>query len=188
LDPTGKLGVKVLVLDTSALVMGLNPSALDLPTYSVPAVMEELIPQTLPHTRFGTSRDSGHLTVRQPTPSSTRIVQETSSRIGDVGVLSEADIEILALALDLKKNGLLPAIVSDDYAVQNVSETLGIGHASLATFGITRKFDWTYYCPACFRRYPIEEAGQTCRVCGTRLKRKVVRRRKATRKIGRNLE
>jgi len=178
--------VKVLVLDTSALVMGLNPSALNLPTYSVPSVMEELIPDTLPHTRFGASRDSGNLIVSKPTPASVRIVQETSSEVGDVGVLSNADVEILALALDLKKDGLSPAIVSDDYAIQNVSETLGIEHASLATFGIARKFDWIYYCPACFRRYAIEEAGQTCRVCGTPLKRKVVRKGKATRKIGRN--
>ena len=185
LDLSDKPGARVLVLDTSALVMGLNPSALNLHTYSVPAVMEELIPDTLPHTRFGASRDSGHLTVRKPTPLSIRNVHETASGVGDVGVLSEADIEVLALALDLKKSGLSPAIVSDDYAIQNVSETLGIEHASLATFGIARRFDWAYYCPACFRRYTIEEAGQTCRVCGTRLKRKVVRKGKATRKVGR---
>jgi UPF0271 protein len=185
---TDKTEMKVLVLDTSALVMGLNPSGLDLPSYSVPSVMDELIPDTLPYTRFGTSRDSGHLTVRKPTPSSMRVVQETSSRVGDVGTLSKADIEVLALALDLKRNGLSPAIVSDDYAIQNVSETLGIEHASLATFGITRKFDWVYYCPACFRKYKTEDAGQACRVCGTRLKRKVVREEKAVRKVGRNRE
>ena len=114
-----------------------------------------------------------------------KTVQGTSSRVGDAVVLSKADIEVLALALDLKENGLSPAIVSDDYAIQNVSETLGMEHASLATFGIAQKFDWIYYCPACFRRYTTEDADQTCRVCGTPLKRKVVRKGKATRKIGR---
>jgi UPF0271 protein len=113
-----------------------------------------------------------------------RTVEETSLRVGDVGVLSRADIEILALALDLKNNDQSPAIVSDDYAIQNVSESLGIEHASLATFGISQKFDWVYYCPACFRRYTAEDAGQPCRVCGTPLKRKVSRKVKATRKIG----
>jgi rRNA maturation endonuclease Nob1 len=72
-----------------------------------------------------------------------RNVHETASGIGDVGVLSKADIEVLALALDLKKKGLSPAVVSDDYAIQNVSETLGIEHASLTTFGIARRFDWS---------------------------------------------
>jgi UPF0271 protein len=181
-----KTEMKVLVLDTSAFVMGINPSALDLPSYSVTSVLDELIPDTLPHTRFDTSRDLGRLTVKKPTPSSRETVQETSSNVGDVGVLSEADIDVLALTLDLKKKGLSPAIVSDDYAIQNVSETLGIEHASLATFGISQKFDWIYYCPACFRRYTTEDAGQTCRVCGTPLKRKVVRKGKATKRVGRS--
>jgi len=180
-----KTETKVLVLDTSALIMGLNPSALNLPSYSVTSVLDELAADTLPHTRFATSRDSGQLTVKKPTSSSMKTVQETSSRVGDAVVLSKADIEVLALALDLKENGLSPAIVSDDYAIQNVSETLGMEHASLATFGIAQKFDWIYYCPACFRRYTTEDADQTCRVCGTPLKRKVVRKGKATRKIGR---
>ena len=174
------------MLDTSAFVMGINPSALGLPSYSVTSVLDELIPDTLPHTRFATSRDSSQLTVKKPASSSMKTVQEASSRVGDAVVLSRADIEVLALALDLKKDGLSPAIVSDDYAIQNVSETLSIEHASLATFGIAQKFDWIYYCPACFRRYTTEDANQTCRVCGTPLKRKVVRKDRATRKIGRS--
>ncbi len=178
--------VRVLVLDTSALVMGLDPSGLNVPTYSVPSVMDELIPDTLPHTRFSASMNAGRLVVERPTPSSMKVAQETSSKVGDANVLSKADTEVIALAVDLRNNGLFPAIVSDDYAVQNVSETLGIEHASLANFGIVRKFDWIYYCPACFRRYGIEDAGQACRICGTRLKRKVVRKENATRKVGRN--
>ena len=176
--------MKVLVLDTSAFVMGLNPSALALPAYSVPDVMAELIHDSLPYARFIAGRDSGQLTVRKPEPSSISAVREVSSRVGDAGVLSGADLEVLALALELKRGGLSPAIVSDDYAIQNVSETLGIKHASLSTFGIARKFDWIYYCPACFRKYTVENAGQQCRVCGTRLKRKVARKEKATKRVG----
>ena len=178
--------MKVLVLDTSALVMGLNPSALDLPMYSVPGVMHELMPETMAHARFRASQDSGHLIVKKPTDSSMTLVQEASSRVGDIGVLSNADVEVLALALDLRQSGLLPAIVSDDYAIQNVAETIGVEHASLATFGITKKFDWIYYCPACFTRYRVEDANKPCRVCGTRLKRKVLRKAKVTKKISPN--
>lgn len=183
---SGKATIKVLVLDTSALVMGLNPSGLDLPTYSVPSVMEELIPDTLPYTRFIASQESGRLTVKKPTSSSLNRVQEASSKVGDVGVLSRADIEVLALALDLRESGVSPTIVSDDYAIQNVSETLGVEHASLATFGITRRFDWIYYCPACFKRYSAKDAAKPCRVCGTRLKRKVVKKEHTAKKRGRN--
>jgi len=175
------------VLDTSALVMGLNPSALDAPTYSAPSVMDELIPDTLPYARFTMSRDSGHLSVKRPTGLSLGAVEEVSSKVGDVGVLSRADLEVLALALDLRQRGQSPTIVSDDYAIQNVAETLGVEHSSLATFGITKRFNWIYYCPACFRRYTAEDAGRPCRVCGTRLKRKVVRKERVARKTARVL-
>ena len=180
-----KAAVEVLVLDTSALVMGLNPSALALSAYSVPEVVAELIPDGLPHTRFNAARDSGQLIVKKPTPASINAVQKASSRVGDTGALSSADLEVLALALELKQDTLSPTIVSDDYAIQNVAETLDIKHASLATFGIARKFDWIYYCPACFRKYTVEDADRSCRICGTRLKRKVIRKRPAARKVGR---
>ena len=178
-----KTKLKVLVLDTSALVMGINPSALDLPTYSVASVMNELIPDTLPYTRFSASQDSGHLKVKEPGGASVRAVEEASSRVGDVGVLSKADLEVLALAFDLKLGGMSPTIVSDDYAIQNVSEALGMEYASLATFGIAKRFDWIYYCPACFKRYKAEDAESACRVCGTRLKRKVSKKEHIQRKI-----
>jgi len=91
----------------------------------------------------------------------------------------------MAWALMCRHALLSPAIVSDGYAVQNATETLGIEHASLATFGVARKFDWIYYCPACFRKYTVEDADRSCRICGTRLKRKVIRKRPAARKVGR---
>jgi len=179
--------LKVLVLDTSGLVMGLNPSALDSPTYSAPSVVDELIPDTLPYTRFNTSRDTGHLTVERPTRSSVKAAEEASSKVGDVGVLSRADLDVLALALDLKESGKSPTIISDDYAIQNVAETLDLEHASLATFGIKKRFDWIYYCPACFRRYTVEDAARVCRVCGTRLKRKVVKEEQVAKRPRRGL-
>jgi len=169
-------------LDTSALVMGLNPSALEHEVYSVPTVSSELIPNSFALARFTTSRDLGRLKVRSPTQGSVKEVHEVSHRVGDVGTLSRADLEVLALSLDLKESGLSPTIVSDDYAIQNVAETLGVRHASLATFGIASKFDWIYYCPACFRRYKVEDANEPCRVCGTHLKRKVARKTRAKKK------
>ena len=90
---------------------------------------------------------------------------------------------MLALAFELKESGLSPVIVSDDYAVQNVTKMLGLEHASLASVGITSKLDWIYYCPACFRRYAARDAGGSCRAGRTRLKRKVARKRKAMKKI-----
>ncbi len=180
-----KTDQRVLVLDTSALVMGIDPSTLSLPVYTVSSVGDELAPDALPSARYHMSQMTRRLIVKDPSELSLKIVREMSVQVGDSGVLSKTDADVLALSLDLKESGLTPTIVSDDYAIQNVSEMLGIEHASLATFGIAMKFDWIYYCPACFRKYTVEDAGRVCRVCGTRLKRKVMRKRPTKRKVGR---
>lgn len=170
--------MKVLVLDTSAFIMGFNPLTAKAQTYSVPAVAAELLEGTMARVRFRTSQESGSLTLRRPHGSAMQTVMEASAKLGDLYVLSQADLEVLALALDLKSEGKAPTIVSDDYSVQNVAQSMGIEYMSLAAFGISHRFDWIYYCPACFRRYPEQARLGVCEVCGTRLKRKVLRKQR----------
>lgn len=170
--------MKALVLDTSALIMGLDPLGLELETFSVPEVTEELKDQAGPSYRLAISTSSGKLRIQSPTPQSLKEVAEKAGALGDRVALSKADSAVLALASDLRKEGRDPVIVSDDYAVQNVAEGMGIPYQSLATLGIRQKFDWTFYCPACFRRYPGGDS-KVCRVCGTKLKRKPLRKQTA---------
>jgi UPF0271 protein len=167
--------VRVLVLDTSALIMGLDPLGLEFESYSVPEVTEELRDQAGPSYRLAISTSSGKLKIRVPTPQSLEQVLEKAKVLGDRVVLSKADTSVLALALDLQREGRNPVVVSDDYGVQNIAEGLSIAYQSLATIGIRQKFEWTYYCPACYRRYPEAET-ETCIVCGTKLKRKPLRK------------
>lgn len=168
--------MKTLVLDTSAFIMGFNPSRKG-EAYSVKAVEEELSDGSMPQLRFRMFREKGDLTVQPPSARAQTMVEDATSKMGEAGYLSKADREVLALALDLKSDGLETVIVSDDYAIQNVADHLEIGHSSLANFGIVHRFHWIMYCPACFRRYkPPEKA---CRVCGTALKRKVLSKTRA---------
>lgn len=39
--------------------------------------------------------------------------------------LSKADLQVLALAMELKRRGLRPLIVTDDYSIQNVTNKIG---------------------------------------------------------------
>ena len=157
--------------------MGLDPLGLDLESYSVPEVADELREQTGPSYRLAISSSSGKLRIQSPTESSLEEVSEKARILGDKVVLSKADKSILALAIDLRREGKMPVIVSDDYAVQNVAEGIGVAYQPLATLGIREKFNWTYYCPACFRRYAADV--QVCGVCGTRLKRKPAQKQAA---------
>jgi len=177
--------MRVLVLDTSAFIMGFNPMSVEAESYSVPSVVDELPKVGVAILRFNASIEGNRLKVRAPSESSFKTVSEVSAKLGEENVLSKTDLQVLALALDLKLSGVPPTIVSDDYAIQNVAEHLGLNYSSLATFGISYGFNWVSYCPACFKRYAPNYADNRCGVCGTKLKRKVLRRLKASKGRGR---
>jgi UPF0271 protein len=153
--------------------MGLDPLGLEFESYSVPEVTDELRQETGPSYRLSASTAAGKMKIQSPSKLSLTEVLDKAGALGDKVVLSGTDTSIVALALDLSKEGKTPVIVSDDYAVQNVAEALRLNYQSLATFGIREKFNWVLYCPACFRQYPNGDA-QDCSVCGTKLKRKPV--------------
>jgi UPF0271 protein len=138
----------------------------------VPEVKKELIAGSMPWMRFNAAVENSKLTVRSPKSSFIQDIQEASRKVGDMRYLSEADLQVLALALELKGRGLSPLIVTDDYSIQNVANKIDVEFTSLMTFGIKFRFKWILYCPACFRKYPSDYKFKVCEVCGTELKRK----------------
>jgi endoribonuclease Nob1 len=158
--------------------MGFNPTRTG-EVYTVPSVEDELSKGTMTQLRFHVNKEKGKVILRYPTPRSLESVEVASAKAGEKGHVSQADREVIALALDLKQDGEDPVIVSDDYAVQNMAEHLHLPYGSLANFGIAHKFSWIMYCPACHRRWAGPD--KTCRVCGTELKRKVLSRSKLAR-------
>jgi len=167
---------RVLVLDASALIAGFDPLSVAEEQYSVPEVRRELVSDSLPWVRFNTAVDGGRLKVAVPSRPSLGRVREASKRVGDVRFLSDADLRVLALALELKDEGYNPQIVTDDYSIQNVADQLEIGFASLMTFGIRFRLQWILYCPACYRKYPSDYRFKSCEVCGTELRRKPLKK------------
>ncbi|HDQ06035.1 MAG TPA: hypothetical protein ENN36_04855 [Candidatus Bathyarchaeota archaeon] len=163
---------RAIVLDTSAFIAGFDPLAVPEKQYTVPEVKKELIAGSMPWVRFNAAIENGKLTVRSPKSSFFQDVQEASRKVGDMRYLSEADLQVLALALELKGGGLSPVIVTDDYSIQNVANKIDVEFTSLMTFGIKFRFKWILYCPACYRKYPSDYKFKVCEVCGTELKRK----------------
>jgi UPF0271 protein len=146
------------------------------PVYTAPAVRQELASNSMIYTRFRTAIDSGKLQVRTPTDTALAEVEKSSEAVGDMRFLSEVDKQVLALALELKRQGEDPLVVTDDYSIQNVSNQLGLEFAPLMTFGIRYRLNWTIYCPACYREYPADYKLKTCQTCGTEVKRKPLRK------------
>jgi len=163
---------RVIVLDTSAFIAGFDPLAVPEKQYTVPEVKKELIAGSMPWMRFNAAIENRKLTVKNPKSSVLQEIQEASRKVGDMRYLSEADLQILALALELKGRGLSPLIITDDYSIQNVANKIDVEFTSLLTFGIKFRFKWILYCPACYRKYPSDYKFKICEVCGTELKRK----------------
>jgi UPF0271 protein len=167
---------RVLVVDTSALIAGFDPSAVNEETFSVPRVGDELLGDSILKMRFNASVESGKLRIINPSRKYIDIVKEASADIGDISSLSEADIEVLALAVQLKDCGYESVILTDDYSMQNVAEKLELRFASLANLGIRYHLRWINYCPACGREYPANQRIVLCENCGTQLKRKPLKK------------
>lgn len=166
----------MLVLDTSAFIAGFDPFGVTDPVFTVPAVGQEVVSNSIMYTRFRTAVESGKLQVKAPSTLFVDKVAESSKALGDLLYLSDTDKQVLALALELKNAGEDALIVTDDYSIQNVADQLSLGFAPLMTFGIRYRLDWVIYCPACHRKYPTDYKPKTCETCGTELKRKPLKK------------
>jgi rRNA maturation endonuclease Nob1 len=154
--------VRVLLLDTSAFIMGYETTDVEAEHYTVPLVQEELREGDLAELRFDSAVRRGRLKVVTPNPENLSEVRAVILEMGEAGVLSATDE---------------PVIVSDDYSVQNVADRLGLGFRSLATPGIKRRFEWVIYCPGCHKIFSAPQPGKVCPMCGTELRRRPGRKR-----------
>ncbi len=92
-------------------------------------------------------------------------VRDAAADTGDDGVLSDTDRRLVAAALELDAT-----LVTDDYAVQNVADRLGVDCRVIAQEGITERRDWQFQCAGCGRTF--DDDRDRCPVCGSGLSRK----------------
>lgn len=158
---------------------GFDPFSISEEQYTVPAVKEEIRENSMAWVRFKTAVENEKLKVRTPGKIFTDRVKSSATFVGDAFFLSEADLQVLALALELKVYGYSPLVATDDYSMQNVADQMDIEFTSLATFGIRFRLQWIRYCPACHKKYPADYKSRRCEVCDTELKRKPIEKRAA---------
>ncbi|MEM1515640.1 MAG: hypothetical protein QXH24_06290 [Candidatus Bathyarchaeia archaeon] len=162
---------RVLVLDTSAFIDGFDPTTIDEKIYTVPEVELELTDESTSKFRFIMSLKYGRLIVISPEHKYVDFIKSISSKIGDSIMLSKTDIQVLALAAQLKDSGYDTVIITDDYSIQNTAEKIGLKYIPLANLGIRYQFHWILRCPACSKKYPQDRKEMICEDCGTQLER-----------------
>ena len=158
---------KIHVLDSTAFYAGI-PFQGEGKYYTTYQVLDEVrgrgIGSQLIHTR---------VQVTEPSKEAVQTVKEASKKTGDLKSLSEADTSILAVSLDLIKSrrdeGVV--LVTDDFAVRNVAEVIGINLSETAIRGEWKRITWVTYCKGCGKEY-LDSKKSVCEVCGTKLSRK----------------
>ena len=147
-----------IVLDTSALLLG-KPLPPNFEYYAPPKVMEEI------EKKLGTC--PMEIFVMVPEKEFMDKVVETAKKTGDYAKLSEADLEVIALALQLKA-----CILTEDFSIQNVASLLGIKFYGDKEIKEIRR--WVFRCTGCGRYF--DDFVEICPYCGHEVKR--TRRRK----------
>lgn len=156
---------RTLVLDTSAVIAGLAPGLVDAEQVTVSEVLEEAR-DLCSKLELETAVLAGKVKVVEPSKNS---LVEIRTKVKDTGdVVSETDIRLLALALDLKDKKA--ELVTDDYAIQNLASLFDLPYRRVAMPGIKEVLRWEAVCPACGRKYP--PAVTKCSTCGSKLVRR----------------
>jgi len=109
--------------------------------------------------KFNLYLDNG-MKIGAPDSSEVEMVKEVAVKSGDMRVLSETDVSVIALGLHLHGT-----VVSGDFAVQNVCRHLKIEVISLQAKAAKKKI-WKLICSGCGAEIP---AGETdCPICGSK--------------------
>lgn len=129
------------------------------------SVLEEIIAENA-RISIENAIKRGIIKIKEPKKEFIDSVIDEAKKTGDLEYLSNADIEILALALETKYK-----ILTDDYAIQNVASSLGLTYEKFLQRGIKKRLRWIKICEGCKRKYSHNSAEKFCSFCGSLLKK-----------------
>ena len=154
------------ILDASAFYAGV-PFRSSNDCYTTSLVYDEIKHIKKNHEALETLLETNRLKIREPDDVSTELAIKASKNTGDYQQLSKQDISIVALGIELQGE-----IISDDFAIANVAKNLGLKISPIMTDGIRDEGRWVHYCPGCSSNH---KNGKECPMCGTPLKRKLLK-------------
>ena len=154
------------ILDASAFYVGI-PFRSQIECYTTPQVYDEIKHIKKNHDALGILIETKRLKIIDPETKYKDLVVKMAKATGDFRNLSKEDISSIALCLQL--NG---EILTDDFAISNVSESLGLKAIPLMTAGIKDKGKWVYYCPGCHKNF---SESTECPICGNSLRKKLLK-------------
>jgi len=154
------------ILDASAFYAGIPFSTTD-EFFTTSLIFDEIKHIKKNYDAIGTLMETKRLKISDPDAEFVDKIKVASKKTGDFNQLSKQDISVIALCL--QTNG---EIITDDFAISNVAKNLNLKVSPLMTSGINDVGNWIHYCPGCKKNF---ESGSECPLCGTQLKRKLIK-------------
>ncbi len=163
------VGNTLYVLDTTALIYYKHFQGENVTTNSVLCEVKDQYEEMI----VGALVSGGVIKILSPPDEYIKRASDIAQKTGDLPVLSDTDIDIIALALHLRDKGKEVVVVTDDYAIQNILKRLGIKYYSL-TRKIRYVAKWKLVCSKCGKEYPISAGKKIkeCIICGGEIIRK----------------
>lgn len=143
------------VLDTCAFLSQKHPSG---KLITIPQIELEL--QNKQSLQYFLNMKEIKLEIREPNIENLEIIRTNAEKTGDLDVLSDTDLKILAMAYETGST-----LVSDDFAIQNVALFMEIKYISCSGKEIHELRKWKYKCSAC-NLVEIKKTSN-CTTCGS---------------------
>jgi UPF0271 protein len=161
------------ILDTSAILSGKSINLKNAKIVTIPDIESELKPGGKDYQIFLFLKQKG-LIYQTPSKKAINKITNKSKETGDFERLSNVDIQILALSLDIKNQGNECIILTDDYSIQNIANYLDIKFETISQRGITQRFKWMTRCQGCGKKF--KDNISICPICGAETKKIVVKK------------
>ncbi|MEM2760733.1 MAG: NOB1 family endonuclease [Nitrososphaerales archaeon] len=157
--------VSSVILDASAFYAGI-PFLGSSKCYTTGSILNEIKHIKKAFSVIEALIDAGNVVIKEPEKKYIGIAREIARRSGDLVNMSDADLSVIALALEMRDAN--PMIVTDDYAIANVAKLSNIKISYVMSKGISKVGRWIRYCTACGICYTKNE--KVCEICGNRLR------------------
>ena len=169
----------IFVFDTNIFLTGIDFNVLEAEIYTSPLIVEEVKDYRYAEknrniiNKINVSSETKKLKIKLPEYKYIKRINQISRKTGDFRALSNADKELIALALELKENSdKYVKVYSNDYSIENVCSELNIPFSPLYKDGINSKIIWEIYCPQCKKIHQAEDLNRVCENCGSKLRRR----------------
>lgn len=171
----------MIILDTTAFYAGIPFQSSDQfvttelvyeEVYRIPTLNKKIVP--LVETR--------RIIITNPEQEYVTITKQTAIKTEGIKTPSNADLSIIALALQQKEKGKEAIIITDDYAVQNIATNMKINIKTAMYKEIKNSGKWLVYCPGCgksmnkkMKLSKTNTKHSNCDICGTELRQKLIK-------------